>query len=62
MLNAFAGQKGQYYSNLYSLADSGKIPLKDGISRDVTSFCDLVTGLRYRYMCAPFGLSASPPP
>jgi hypothetical protein len=60
LLNALAGQKGQYYSSLDLACGFWQIPLKDGISRDVTSFCDPVTGLRYRYTCAPFGLSTSP--
>jgi hypothetical protein len=60
LLHSLAGQKGQFYSSLDLASGFWQIPLKNGISRDVTSFCDPVTGLRYRYTVAPFGLAASP--
>ena len=59
LLHSLADQKGQYYSSLDLASGFWQIPLKDGVSRDVTSFCDPVTGLRYRYTVAPFGLSSS---
>jgi hypothetical protein len=60
LLHSLAGQKGIYHSTLDLASGFWQIPLKEGISRDVTSFCDPVTGLRYRYTVAPFGLAASP--
>jgi hypothetical protein len=60
LLHSLAGQKGHFYSSLDLASGFWQIPLKNGISRDVTSFCDPVTGLRYRYTVAPFGLADSP--
>jgi hypothetical protein len=60
LLNALASQKGRYHITLHQALGFHQVPLKEGVSRDVTSFCDPVTGLRYRYTCAPFGLSTSP--
>jgi hypothetical protein len=60
LLHSLAGQKGHYYSTFDLAASFNQIPLKNGITRDITSFCDPVTGLRYRYTVAPFGLAPSP--
>jgi hypothetical protein len=60
LLNALASQKGRYHTTLDLASGFHQVQLKEGVSRDVTSFCDPVTGLRYRYTCAPFGLSTSP--
>ena len=60
LLHSLAGQKGEYYTTLDLASSFHQIQLKDGISRDVTSFCDPLTGLRYRYAVAPYGLSSSP--
>ena len=59
LLHALAGQKGQFHTTLDLASGFWQIKLKDGTSRDVTSFCDPVTGLRYRYCVAPFGLRQS---
>jgi Reverse transcriptase (RNA-dependent DNA polymerase) len=60
LLHSLAAQKGQYHTCFDLAPGFSQIPLKDGNSRDVTSFCDPVTGLRYRYKVAPFGLAPSP--
>lgn len=60
LLQALASQKGKFHSSFDLASGFHQIQLKDGISRDITSFCDPVTGLRFRYTCAPFGLSTAP--
>ena len=60
LLHSIAGQKGTFHTSLDLASGYFQIQLKDGITRDVTSFCDPVTGLRYRYTVAPFGLNISP--
>jgi hypothetical protein len=58
LLHSLAGQKGIHHSTLDLASGFWQIPLKEGISRDVTSFCDPVTGLRYKYVCSSFWFSS----
>ena len=60
LLHSVAGQKGLFYSSLDLRSGFLQTPLKPGLSRQLTSFCDPLSGLRYQYTAAPFGLSASP--
>ena len=60
LLHSVAGQNGLFYSSLDLRSGFLQIPLKPGLSRQLTSFCDPLSGLRYQYTAAPFGLSASP--
>jgi hypothetical protein len=52
-------KEDSYYSSLDLISGFWQIKLRDGISCGIISFCDPVTGLRYRYTVAPFGLANS---
>jgi len=60
LLHSMADQQAQYYSCLDLASGFYQIPLKEGVSRDVTSFSDPLSGLRYSFCVSPFGLQASP--
>jgi len=55
-----ADQQAQYYSCLDLASGFYQIPLKEGVSRDVTSCSDPLKGLQYSFCVSPFGLQASP--
>jgi hypothetical protein len=46
LLHSIAAQKGFYYSSLNLRSGFLQIPLKAGLSRQLTSFCDPLNGLR----------------
>jgi Reverse transcriptase (RNA-dependent DNA polymerase) len=60
LLHSMADQQGQYHSCLNLASGFFQIGLKEGVSRDICSFSDPLTGLRYSYRSCPFGLQASP--
>ena len=60
LLHSMADQQAQYYSCLDLASGFYQIPLKEGVSRDVTSFGDPLSGLRYSFCVNPFGLQVSP--
>jgi hypothetical protein len=59
-LHSLAAERGKFYSCLDLTSSFSQHPLKKSLSQDITSFCDPLTGSRYKFNTCPFGLSNSP--
>jgi hypothetical protein len=60
LLHSLAAERGKFYSCLDLTSFFLQLPLKKGLSQDITSFYDPLTGSKYKFNTCPFGLSNSP--